>query len=84
MPDLFPLASPLLRVLPPETAHSLTLRTLSAGFGGWAGEADPPVLRMHVWGRDFPNPIGVAAGFDKDAQVPDALLRLGFVRRRPG
>ena len=39
---------------------------------------DPPILRQRLWGRDFPNPIGIAAGFDKDARVPDALLRLGF------
>jgi dihydroorotate dehydrogenase len=68
----------LLRALPPETAHRLTLRALAAGLGGRAGAADPPVLRTHLWGRDFPNPIGIAAGFDKDARVPDALLRLGF------
>ena len=36
------------------------------------------MLRTRLWGRDFPNPIGIAAGFDKDARVPDALLRLGF------
>ena len=78
MPDLFPLASPLLRTLPPETAHFLTLAALAAGLGGRAREADPSVLRTHLWGRDFPNPIGIAAGFDKDARVPDALLRLGF------
>ena len=77
MPDLFALGAPLLRVLPPETAHSLTLKALAAGFGGKAA-ADPPILRTHLWGRDFPNPIGIAAGFDKDARVPDALLRLGF------
>jgi dihydroorotate dehydrogenase len=75
---LFPLGRPLLRVLPPETAHRLTLKALAAGLGGKAAEADPPILRTHLWNRDFPNPIGIAAGFDKDAQVPDALLRLGF------
>jgi dihydroorotate dehydrogenase len=78
VPDLFPIAAPLLRVLPPETAHRLTLRTLAAGLGGRARAADPPVLRQRLWSRDFPNPIGIAAGFDKDAEVPDALLRLGF------
>ena len=39
---------------------------------------DPPSLKQVLWGRDFPNPIGIAAGFDKDAEAPDALLRLGF------
>lgn len=80
MPDLFPLIRPLLHALPPETAHRVTLTVLGWGFGGVAAgraEPDPPSLRQTLWGRDFPNPIGVAAGFDKDALVPDALLRLG-------
>lgn len=65
-------------MLPPETAHRLTLMGLAAGLAGRAPSPDPPVLRQHVWGLDFPNPIGIAAGFDKDAHAPDALLRLGF------
>jgi dihydroorotate dehydrogenase len=76
--DFYPLLRPLLRRLPPETAHRLTLAGLAAGMGGDAGPADPPILAQRLWGRDFANPIGVAAGFDKDARVPDALLRLGF------
>ena len=39
---------------------------------------DPPSLGVEVWGRSLPNPIGLAAGFDKNAEVPDALLGLGF------
>ncbi|HWB49893.1 MAG TPA: quinone-dependent dihydroorotate dehydrogenase [Stellaceae bacterium] len=80
LPDLFPLIRPLLRALPAEAAHRVTLAGLGAGLGGLAagrGEPDPPSLRQTLWGRDFPNPVGVAAGFDKDARVPDALLRLG-------
>ena len=38
----------------------------------------PPLLRQRLWGLDFPNPVGLAAGYDKDARVPDALRRLGF------
>jgi len=78
VPDLYPLVGPLLRALPPESAHRLTLAALSAGFGGREATADPPILAQEVWGRNFANPIGIAAGFDKDALVPDALLRLGF------
>ena len=78
MSDLYPLIRPLLRGLPPEAAHRLTLAALAAGLGGRAPEPDPPILAQRLWGRDFPNPIGIAAGFDKDARVPDALLRLGF------
>jgi dihydroorotate dehydrogenase len=80
VPDLYPLIRPLLRALPAEAAHRLTLCALASGLGGVVagrGNHDPPSLAQRLWGRDFPNPIGVAAGFDKDAQVPDALLRLG-------
>jgi dihydroorotate dehydrogenase len=78
VPDFYPLVRPLLRALPPETAHRLTLMALAAGLAGASRIPDPPELRQRLWGLDFPNPIGVAAGFDKDAHAPDALLRLGF------
>jgi dihydroorotate dehydrogenase len=80
VPDLYPLIRALLRALPAEAAHRLTLSALANGLGGLVaqrGEPDPPSLKQTLWARDFPNPIGIAAGFDKDAQVPDALLRLG-------
>ena len=67
-----------MRALPPETAHRLTLAALAAGLGGRARKPDPPILATRLWGRDFPNPVGIAAGFDKDARAPEALLRLGF------
>jgi dihydroorotate dehydrogenase len=78
VPDLFALVRPLLRVLPPEAAHRLTLAALAAGLGGRSRTADPPILAQRLWGLNFPNPIGIAAGFDKDALVPDVLLRRGF------
>ena len=81
MPNLFPLIRPLLRALPAEGAHRLTLTALGRGLGQLvAGGADPdtPSLGQTLWGLSFPNPVGVAAGFDKDAEVPDAVLRLGF------
>ncbi|MBV8779531.1 MAG: quinone-dependent dihydroorotate dehydrogenase, partial [Alphaproteobacteria bacterium] len=80
VPDLYPLIRPLLRALPAEAAHRLTVNALAAGLGSVAAprpEPDPPSLGQTLWGRHFPNPVGVAAGFDKDAEVPDALLRLG-------
>lgn len=67
-----------LRLLPPETAHHLTLTALERGLapsqpaGGW------PVLRTEVSGLTFPNPLGLAAGFDKDARAPQAMLGLGL------
>lgn len=67
---------PLLRRLDPETAHALTLRALRLVPPGRAA-ADDPRLAVAAFGLRFPNPLGVAAGFDKDAAVPDALLRLG-------
>ncbi len=78
MPDFYALVRPILRALPPESAHRLTLMALATGLGGLARTPDPPILAQRLWGRDFPNPIGIAAGFDKDARVPDALLGLGF------
>jgi dihydroorotate dehydrogenase len=78
VPDLYALARPLLRALPPEAAHRLTVAALAAGLGGSNRTLDPPELRQSLWELDFANPIGIAAGFDKDARAPEALLRLGF------
>jgi dihydroorotate dehydrogenase len=81
VPDLYPLLRPVLHALSPEAAHGLTLWALEHGLGRMiAGtpSPDPPSLGQRLWGRDFSNPIGLAAGFDKDARVPDAMLRLGF------
>ena len=78
MPDRYWFVRPLLRAMPPETAHRLTLTALAAGLGGTSRPPDLPELRQRVWGLDFPNPIGIAAGFDKNAQAPEPLLRLGF------
>ena len=79
--DRFALVAPLLYRLPPETAHRLTLWALAKGLGPKAKEPDDPILAGKVWGLDFSNPIGLAAGFDKDAEAPGALfdLGLGFV-----
>jgi dihydroorotate dehydrogenase len=77
LPTLFPLARPLLHALDAETAHGLTIRALSL-LPRRAPPADDPRLAVTVLGRRFPNPVGLAAGFDKGAEVPDALLSLGF------
>jgi dihydroorotate dehydrogenase len=68
----------LLRRLPPEAAHRATLRLLALGLGPRSHTPDPPRLATRLWGRVFPNPVGLAAGFDKNAEVPDAMLALGF------
>ncbi len=78
MPSFFDLALPLMRLLPPEAAHRATIGALRAGLVPKAPEVDPPSLAVTLWRRNFPNPVGLAAGFDKDAEVPDAMLELGF------
>jgi len=83
MAGLYKLIGPALRRLPREAAHELTLRALEHGAGRFLGAAaapdpDPPVLAQRLWGLDFANPVGLAAGYDKDARVPDEMLRLGF------
>lgn len=87
MPNLYPLARPVFGALPPEFARDLTLRCLEAGLGPLmvdrsAQQPDPPLLAQRIWNLTFTNPIGLAAGFDKDARVPDAIIgawRFGFV-----
>ena len=71
------LARPLLFTLPPEAAHEATLRALEAGLYPRGSGAADPRLAQTVMGLRFPNPIGIAAGFDKDARVPDAVLGMG-------
>ncbi len=72
------LAARLLRLLPPEAAHRLALRGLSLLPVRAAGRGDDPILATRVLGIDFPNPIGLAAGFDKSAEVFARLPGLGF------
>ncbi len=76
--DPFRLFGPILRSLEPETAHNLILWALETGLFGRSRPPDHPELGVTCWGLTFPNPIGLAAGFDKDARVPDAMLGLGF------
>jgi len=78
MMDFFDrLGLPLMRMLEAERAHNLTVLALERLPLPQAA-LDHESLGQTVFGLDFPNPIGMAAGFDKDARVPDALLRLGF------
>ncbi len=61
----------------PETAHRLSIAALESGMFP-AAPAPDPRLAVSLAGMDFPGPVGLAAGYDKNAQVPDAILRLGF------
>ncbi len=74
---MFALARPLLFRVDPERAHEWTIKALATGLGP-RGAPDDPILATTVAGIGLPNPIGLAAGFDKDARVPAAMLRLGF------
>jgi dihydroorotate dehydrogenase len=69
---------PLLRRLDPETAHGLGLTVLRWGLAGSAPPDDDPVLAVKALGIAFRNPVGLAAGFDKDGVAVRALFRLGF------
>jgi len=68
----------LLRFLDPETAHGVGLRALRWGFGGRDHSPDDPALEVSAFKRVLKNPVGLAAGFDKDGVAVEALGRLGF------
>lgn len=71
------IAARVLHVLDPEDAHGLAVKALKAGLGP-RGPKDDPILAVEVAGLRLPNCIGLAAGFDKNAEAPDAMLRAGF------
>lgn len=75
---LYPLLRPLLFRLNPETAHSLTLNTLKWLSYGSQHHIHPPSAPQQIMGMTFPNPVGLAAGLDKDGAYIDALATLGF------
>lgn len=75
--SLSALALPFLRLMDPEQAHQATLLALKTGLGP-CGKKDPEALGIDLLGMHFPNPLGIAAGFDKNGEVPDAMLKLGF------
>jgi dihydroorotate dehydrogenase len=74
---LYPLLRPLIFALDAERAHRLTIAVLKCLPPGSRAEPDP-VLAITVAGLAFPNPVGLAAGFDKDAEAFAPLLGLGF------
>ncbi len=78
MVDLYTFFAPVIRLLDPETAHGLALWALKKGLVPRPPGVDDPILKTTVWGLDFPNPIGLAAGFDKNAVVADEMLGQGF------
>jgi dihydroorotate dehydrogenase len=75
---LYGLGQALLQALDPERAHELAVRSLELGLYPRGDQPDDPRLAQTVWGLSFPNPLGMAAGFDKDARVPRPLLAMGL------
>jgi dihydroorotate dehydrogenase len=69
---------PVLHCMDAEAAHGLTIKALKTGLGGNATISAPEDLAVSCFGLSFLNPLGLAAGFDKNAEVPDAMLALGF------
>lgn len=78
MDALWPLVRAGLFRLDPETAHGLSIKALKLGLAPHAHLPPDPRLAVAVAGLSFPNPLGLAAGYDKNAEVPDAILALGF------
>ena len=78
MNGLFGLGQTLLLALPPEQAHELAIKGLELGLYPRAHQPDDKRLAQTVFGLDFPNPLGMAPGFDKNARVPRELLATGF------
>ena len=72
------LIRPLLFRLDPETAHNLPLRLLKTGLAPKTPFLDHPALKCTLWNLSFPNPVGLAAGFDKNAEVIREMLAFGF------
>lgn len=69
-----------LRLLPPEVAHNLTIKLLKTGITRFykKNNYNDSTLQQFIWNLEFRNPLGIAAGFDKNAEIIDPLLDLGF------
>ncbi len=76
--DPYPLIKPFLFLLDPELAHDLTLKMLSCGMGPQFYGPDDPVLETELFGLEFPNPLCLGAGLDKQATCMDAFMGFGF------
>jgi len=78
MTGLYSALWPLLKCIEPETAHGLAIFALKRGLVPSFGSVDDPRLRQKLWRREFANPVGLAAGFDKNGEVADPMLAQGF------
>lgn len=78
MINLYPLARPILFQIDPEKAHNLTLGLMKRGLVPCGKQANDPMLEQTLWGLKFPNPVGLSAGFDKNAEVVGPAFKMGF------
>lgn len=78
MIDLYRLIGPGLRAIDPETAHRCAIRALAMGLVPGGIPAADPILQNAIWGRRFSHPLGLAAGFDKNAEALAGAFKLGF------
>ncbi len=78
MSALFSLARPFIHALPPEVAHNMGLCALSCGLLPTCPVKNSPLLTQNIFGLEFKTPLGLAAGFDKNAVAVNALLKQGF------
>ncbi|KAK7793124.1 hypothetical protein R5R35_006518 [Gryllus longicercus] len=69
---------PVIHFLPPETSHNMGIMVGKYGLFGQSRFKDPETLKTKVWHLNFSNPIGMAAGFDKQGEVVNALHKIGF------
>jgi dihydroorotate dehydrogenase len=76
--NFYKAARPWLFRMDAEQAHSLTLRALKSGLAPKIRAVNDPALEVVLWDRKFPNPVGLAAGFDKNAEAVGALFGFGF------
>ncbi|KAH9707322.1 Dihydroorotate dehydrogenase (quinone) [Citrus sinensis] len=72
------LVNPFFALLDAEVAHTLAVSAAARGWVPREKRPDPAILGLEVWGRKFSNPLGLAAGFDKNAEAVEGLLGLGF------
>ena len=77
---MFSILRPFLFSLDPETAHDLAIKSLKFNYlpSKMFEVEDEQILNTELLGKNFPNPVGLAAGFDKSAEVYNSLLRFGF------
>ena len=78
MCNLFSIARPFLHLLPPEMAHELSFCAVRYGFLPSGKISTDPIISQNIFGLEFKNPLGMAAGFDKNAVAINSLLKQGF------